>query len=52
MEIQPSRDRMNIFKARHLIALRTPSSEPDKYVFSFILDDKIICSWCLDVLNI
>ena len=34
------------------IASRTPSRESCKYIFSFILDDRIICSWCLNVLNI
>ena len=39
-------------KARHLNASRTSSSEPCKYVFSYILVDRIICSSCLSVLNI
>ena len=34
-----------------LIALRTPSREPCKYVFSYIIDDSIICSSCLNVMN-
>ena len=32
--------------------LTTPLSEPYKYRFSLILDDRIIGSWCLGVLNV
>ena len=39
-------------EARHSNSSRTPLRKPYKYVFSFILDDEIICSRWLGVLNI
>ena len=39
-------------EANHFNISRTHSRKPWKYVFSYILDDRIICSWWLDVLNI
>ena len=38
-------------EARYLNNIKNLSSEPCKYVFSYILDDRIIGSWCLDILN-
>ena len=35
-----------------LIGSRTLSRKPYKYIFSYKLDDMIICSWWLVVLNI
>ena len=34
------------------MASRTPTSEPCKYVLSYILDERIIGSKCLDIWNI
>ena len=34
------------------MALITPSNEPCKYIFAYILHDRIIDSWCLGILNI
>ena len=28
---------------------RTPSRQPYKHVFPYILDDMIICSWCVNI---
>ena len=39
-------------EARHLNSFKNSFKETCKYVFSFILDDKIICSWWLDILNV
>ena len=34
------------------IGVETPKTKSYKYVFSYILDDRIIDSWCLNILNI
>ena len=39
-------------EARHLNSFKNSFKETRKYVFSYIVDDRIICSWCLNVLNI
>ena len=39
-------------EARHLNSFKNSFKETYKYVFSYILDDMIICSLCLNVLNI
>ena len=39
-------------EARHLNSFKNSFKEPCKYVFSFILDDRIICSWWLGILNV
>ena len=39
-------------EARHLNSFNNSFKETCKYVFSYILDDRIICSWCLNILNI
>ena len=39
-------------EARHLNIFKKSFKETCKYIFSYILDDRIICSWCLNVLNI
>ena len=39
-------------EARHLNSFTNSFKETYKYVFSYILDDRIICYWCLNVLNI
>ena len=52
-EIQPSADRDDAIRRLDTwIDSRTLSSEPYKYFFSYILDDKIISSCRLGVLNI
>ena len=37
-------------EARHLNSFKNSFKGTSKYVFSYILDDRIICSWCLNVL--
>ena len=39
-------------EARYLNSFKNFLSKSYKYVFLYILDDKIIGSWCLSVLNI
>ena len=39
-------------EARHLNSFKNSLKEACNYVFSFILDDRIICSWWLGILNI
>ena len=39
-------------EARHLNSFKNSFKETCKYIFSYILDDRMICSWCLNVLNI
>ena len=39
-------------EARHLNSFKNSFKETCKYVFPYILDDRIICSWWLGVLNI
>ena len=39
-------------EARHLNSFKNSIKETCKYVFSYILDDRIIYSWCLNVLNL
>ena len=38
--------------ARHLNSFKNSFKETCKYVFSFILDDRIICYWWLGILNV
>ena len=38
-------------EAKHLNRFKNSFKETCKYVFSYILDDRIICSWCLNFLN-
>ena len=39
-------------EARHLNSFKKSLKETCKYVFSFIIDDRIICSWWLGILNV
>ena len=39
-------------EARHLNSFKNSFKETCKYVFSYILDDKIIFSWWLSILNV
>ena len=39
-------------EARHLNSFKNSFKETCKYVFSFILDDRIIYSWWLGILNV
>ena len=39
-------------EARHLNSFKKSFKETCKYVFSFIVHDRIICSWWLDILNV
>ena len=39
-------------EARHLNSLKNSFKETCKYVFPYISDDRILCSQCLNVLNI
>ena len=39
-------------EARHFNSFKNSFKETCKYVFSFILDDRIICSWWLGILNV
>ena len=39
-------------EARHLNRFKNSFKETCKYVFSSILDDRIICSWWLGILNV
>ena len=39
-------------EARHLNSFKNSFKETCKYVFSYILDDRIICSWWLGILNV
>ena len=41
-----------LLEARHLNSFKNSFKETCKYVFSYILDDRIIYSWCLNVLNV
>ena len=41
-----------LLEARHLNSFKNSFKETCKYVFSFILDDMIICSWWLGILNV
>ena len=38
-------------EARHLNSFKNSFKETCKYVFLYILDDRIICSWWLGILN-
>ena len=38
-------------EARHLNSFKNSFKETCKYVFSYILDDRIICSWCDNMLH-
>ena len=39
-------------EARHLNSFKNSFKETCKYVFSYIIDDRIICSWWLGILNV
>ena len=39
-------------EARYLNSFKNSFKGTSKCVFSYILDDRIICSWCLNILNI
>ena len=39
-------------EVRHLNSFKNSFKETCKYVFSFIEDDRIICSWWLGILNV
>ena len=39
-------------EARRLNSVKNSFKKTCNYVFSFILDDRIICSWCLNIFNI
>ena len=41
-----------LLEARHLNSFKNSFKETCKYVFSFMLDDRIICSWWLSILNV
>ena len=41
-----------LLEARHLNSFKNSFKETCKYVFSFIIDDRIICSWWLGILNV
>ena len=43
---------MDTTRARHLNSFKISFKESCKYVFSFILDDRIICSRWLGILNV